>query len=117
VSLTRVFVYGTLQRGGFFHAVLARSSFVGVAWTQPRYRLVDLGWYPGLLEGGSTAVRGEVWAVEPHTLDKMDAIEEHPHVYVRKPVELAGFTGVEGYVLRPEHAGAGRPIPTGVWRV
>lgn len=115
MGLHRVFVYGTLQRGGVFHPVLARSSFLGVAWTAPRFTLVDLGWYPGILDGGRTAVRGEVYAVEPATLAKLDAIEEHPEVYVRTPIPVPGFVDVEAYVLRAQHGRGARVIPTGRW--
>lgn len=111
----KVFVYGSLRRGGIFHGVIARSAFLGDARTPPRYRLVDLGPYPGLLEGGSTAVRGEVYAVDPATLSRLDELEEHPTVYVRTPIALPPFFGVETYILRPEHALHARPLPRGEW--
>ena len=56
-----LFVYGTLRRGEPNHRELGEARFLGRARTAPVYELVDLGSFPGLLEGGST--RGDVNAV------------------------------------------------------
>ena len=45
----RVFVYGTLKRGHSNHDCLRGQQFIAEAVTQPRYRLHDLGGYPGMV--------------------------------------------------------------------
>ncbi len=83
-----LFVYGTLKRGGRNHRRLAGCEFVGNAVTVPRYALVDLGPYPGLVTG-ELAVRGELWAVPADRLPALDAFEGVPDLYTRGPVTLA----------------------------
>ena len=97
----RIFVYGSLLRGQANHGLLADSRSVGPAETLPRYTLVDLGEFPGLLAGGTTAVAGEVYAVSAATLAQLDRLEEHPHVYERRPIALASGEPVEAYLLHP----------------
>lgn len=110
-----MFVYGTLRRGGIYHGLVARSSFLLATQTPAAFTLVDLGWCPGLLKGGRTAVKGEVYAVDDGTLARLDILEEHPDVYVREFVLLPSFGRVQTYFLRPEHARNARPILSGDW--
>src|SRR5437899_576229 len=60
----KVFVYGSLLSGEDHHHRLSRSPALGSCRTEPTYTLVDLGAYPGLLEGGMTSVHGEVYEVD-----------------------------------------------------
>lgn len=111
---TRVFVYGTLLRGEASHALLEGARFVGEAITAPRYTLHDLGDYPGLVEGGATAVEGEVWSVGEELLARLDDFEGHPELFRRAPIALAGARDVVAYFW----AGAprGRVLKTGRYR-
>jgi gamma-glutamylaminecyclotransferase len=89
-STSTVFVYGTLRRGGKYHAALHTSRFLGPAWTQARYALY-LATYPCVIRQESVArIRGEVYIVDVATLRHLDELEEHPQVYCRAevPVEL-----------------------------
>lgn len=92
---TVLFVYGTLKRGQCNHGLLAGQQFLGEAVTEPGYRLVDLGAYPGLVrdEAGGRAVGGELWAVTPSCLAELDAFEDVPRLFVRQPVAVAGHLG------------------------
>lgn len=75
--MPRIFLYGTLKRGGCSHHMLAGQVFVGEAETQPRFRLVSLGWYPGLIEVKETGlgIHGEVWEVDDACLAQLNAYE------------------------------------------
>ncbi len=102
---TFIFVYGTLKRGGDNHHWIERQQFIDVARSLPRYRIYDLGGYPGLVhaaEGQGLAVEGEVWEVDPEGLAKLDVLEDiDGGEYERVPIALEGaFAGrrVEGYV-------------------
>lgn len=104
----RLFVYGTLKRGESNHGLLGGRSPVRTARTTPSYELVDLGDYPAMVEGGDTAVFGEVYAVDTETLDRVDEFEEHPSLYERRTIRLDDGEEVFGYVMRSETA-SGRP--------
>jgi hypothetical protein len=58
-----IFVYGTLKRGHYNNRLLSHATFMGEALTAPNCTLIKLGGFPGLLFGGDTAVKGEVYEV------------------------------------------------------
>jgi gamma-glutamylaminecyclotransferase len=103
-----LFVYGSLKRGQHNHRLLRGQTFVAEAATLPRYRLLDLGPYPGLVQAaaGGRPIRGEVWRVDAATLARLDRFEGVPHLYDRRPVELAdGPQAVEAYFYNRDAAG------------
>lgn len=109
----RVFVYGTLRRGGRNHHLLRGARLLGRHRTAAGYTMLDLGGCPGVVAGGGTAVIGEVYAVDAATLRRLDRLEEYPRVYTREPVAtpwgpawLYLFRGPGGF--RPV-------IPAGDW--
>lgn len=110
-----LFVYGTLKRGESNHAQLEGARFVKRASTAPEYELVDLGGFPALLEDGSTAVSGELYDVDDDHLAALDAFEDVPTLYERRPIRVAGMS-VETYVMRREHAEDAPRIGGGDWR-
>ncbi len=119
--MTRVFVYGTLKRGGSNHHFLAGQAFLGEARTAPGYILFSLGDYPGMVRriGTEDHVLGEVWAVDGAALAALDELEGVGEgLYERVPVQLvAPFAGqpVESYLyLRPI---VGHPTLGSVWRL
>lgn len=107
-----LFVYGSLKRGGQHHAMLGDAEYLGIGVTPPHYWLVDLGEYPALVAGGSTAVQGEIYRIDAATLARLDALEEHPTLYVRTCVHLADGRAVDTYLL-PAACAAGFPIVAG----
>lgn len=112
----RLFVYGTLMRGEPNHRLLSRTRFLGAALTAPCFELADLGDTPGLVAGGRTAVAGELYAVGPRTLARLDRFEHHPFLYRRATIPLADGSPAEAYLMPPV-AVAGCPvIAAGDWR-
>jgi gamma-glutamylcyclotransferase (GGCT)/AIG2-like uncharacterized protein YtfP len=111
--MTRIFVYGTLKRGGSNHAWLRDQTFIAEARTQPQFRLFDLGGYPGLVADpqDGLAVEGEIWEVDDASLARLDVLEDvEGGEYARLPLPLqAPFDSalVEGYVYL--WSVAGRP--------
>ena len=85
-----VFVYGTLKRGYLRHDSISQQIFLGEANTAARYRLFDLGDYPGLIADESgVSVAGELYAVDEECLGRLDEIEGvNQGLYSRQPVEL-----------------------------
>jgi gamma-glutamylaminecyclotransferase len=98
-----IFVYGTLKRGGSNHLYLAGQTFVGEARTAPGFILFELAGYPGMVADPTAreGVAGEVWAVDAHALEQLDALEGLAEgLYRRERVPLlAPFDGetVESY--------------------
>lgn len=113
---TLVFVYGTLMRGQYNHVLLQRSPFLGRAATAPRYTLIDLGRFPGMIAGGTVGIHGEVYSVNAETLAAIDRLEGHPNFYVRTEIALADGRTVQAYVLSSSYHSRGTRIESGDWR-
>jgi gamma-glutamylaminecyclotransferase len=113
----QLFVYGTLKRGGCRHGLLAGQRFLGEARTAPRYALLDLGDFPGLVrdEAGGHAVHGELYEVEASPLALLDREEGAPELFRRELVEVDGRSGpIQAYFY--QHPGSGWPrCPAGRW--
>ncbi len=77
---------------------------------------MDLGAYPALVEGGATAVAGEIYEIDPDLLPILDEFEDCPRLYRRVPVELADGGTAAAYVMRRERlASRHKPVPGGDW--
>jgi gamma-glutamylcyclotransferase (GGCT)/AIG2-like uncharacterized protein YtfP len=112
----RVFVYGTLLSGEPNHRLLDDRDLVGPARTEARFTLFNFGAFPAMVEGGETAVTGEVYEVDAQTLARLDRLEGHPKFYCRQPIKLEGGGDAIAYLV-PEHRAQGRAtIQTGDWR-
>ncbi|MEX2044853.1 MAG: gamma-glutamylcyclotransferase family protein [Opitutus sp.] len=87
----RLFVYGTLKRGGCNHRHLAGQAFVAEACTAPGFALFNLGGFPGIAPAPDDmeGVRGELWAVDGDALAQLDEFEGVPGgLYRRGPIPL-----------------------------
>lgn len=110
----RVFVYGTLLRGEVNHHLLAGAACLGAHRTAPVFSLYNLGTYPGLIGGGSSAVSGEVYHIDGAILRRLDALEDYPRLYGRDLIRTPyGETWV--YLYRGGVFGR-KVIPSGNWR-
>lgn len=89
MNKTILFVYGTLKRGLKNHRLIADQEYLGDAISQPNYRLIDLGPYPGLIRDAEAglAVVGELWLVSECCLAELDDFEGF--AYTREPIALA----------------------------
>lgn len=100
-----IFVYGSLKRGFELHHFMSGSSFEGQAMTQPNYRLVDCGSYPGLIPStDGICIHGEVYSVSDRRLQTLDEVEgvdeglyERATVRLKPPFEHAA---VQAYFYR-----------------
>jgi gamma-glutamylcyclotransferase (GGCT)/AIG2-like uncharacterized protein YtfP len=99
----RLFVYGSLMRGGLRHVVLRNQRFLREAVTAPKYLLYDLGAYPGLVAAPDDGrpIHGELYEVERMLIPHLDLIEGAPEQYRLEPMEIEGETApVHGYIYR-----------------
>lgn len=106
MSKTILFVYGTLKRGQRNHHWLRGQHFVGIGVTEPRFRVYDLGSYPGLVrdEQDGVEVRGELWEVDDVRLGELDHFEGVPDLFQRESIQVTGGSVVEAYLWN-------RPLP------
>lgn len=122
--IDRVFVYGTLKREGSYHHLVA--TFVReVREGSVPGDLVDLGDYPGWVEGEGR-VYGEVFRVDPvdEALHFLDAFEDYHgegdprNLYDRLVVDVSTRSGpVRAWAYKYRGPAAGSPrIRGGVWR-
>lgn len=95
-----LFVYGTLKRGQRNHRLLADQLYRGDAASAPRYRIVDLGAYPGLVENAEhgLSVTGELWEVSDCCLAELDDFEGVPDLFDRRVIDVPDLIQpVQGY--------------------
>jgi len=95
---------------------------------------VSLGAFPAMIAGGTTAVVGEVYEIDPVTLAALDRLEgatEDPaepgpqggsgdakrrtRFYQRTAIRLEDGDEVLAYLLSPEQARGRTRIPSGDW--
>ena len=90
-----VFVYGTLKRGERNHDLLRTAEFVGPAFTEPRFRLIDCGPYPAMIEhfDEPLVISGEVYRIDDGVLLELDKLEDEGRLYRRKVVEVSLIDG------------------------
>jgi gamma-glutamylaminecyclotransferase len=114
---TTVFVYGTLKRGCRNHHVLRPARFLGEARTEPLYRMVNCGSYPGLVHADGAqqrqAICGELYRVDAALLAVLDAFEDAPREFIRASIALQDGADAEAYFYRG--ATAHLPLCGPVW--
>jgi gamma-glutamylcyclotransferase (GGCT)/AIG2-like uncharacterized protein YtfP len=113
--MTTLFVYGTLLVGEPNHSRLGGCKPLSSAVSEPRYTLVDLGPYPALLQGGNTAIAGELYDVDVALLDELDAFED-PLDFRRLPIALQAGGPAEAYFFVRSSLLKEPRIPRGDWR-
>jgi gamma-glutamylaminecyclotransferase len=110
----RLFVYGTLRRGEAGHGLLRGARLLGEAKTEPEFTLLDMGEWPAVVEGGRTAVAGELYEVDEALLLELDRYEDVPDLYLRVERVVGGAPALI-YVLRAEHGRGRLEISSGDW--
>lgn len=112
----KIFVYGTLKQGYSAHHLLKEAIFLGKVATHPRYHLVSVNWFPGMIVGDEDGgVCGELYEIDPATLPRLDRYEGVPHLFARSMVELADGSEAIAYLFAADASGY-EQVPDGVWR-
>ena len=65
--------------------------------------------------GGTSAVVGEVYEVDPVTFAALDRLEGHPRFYQHTAIRLEDGDEALAYLLSPEQAHGRTRIPKGDW--
>lgn len=63
-------VYGSLRKGLSNHGTLGNSPMVGTVVTEPKYTMVSLGGFPGVVKGGNTSITLEIYDVKHETIEQ-----------------------------------------------
>lgn len=113
MNTDRVFVYGTLMRGEAHHGRLEGAEFLGEHMTRPAYTMLHTGRYPGVVKGGYTAIRGEVYRLSPGTVARLDRFEDVPAEFFR--ARLATPWG-RAWIYLYNRPGIRRKVKGGNWR-
>jgi gamma-glutamylcyclotransferase (GGCT)/AIG2-like uncharacterized protein YtfP len=93
----RVFVYGTLRRGGSNHFRMEKAEFVTAGTVNGRLYQID--WYPGLvLDATADAVIGEIYQVPPAVLEELDRFEGAEYRRLQTPVRLPDGETVSAWI-------------------
>ena len=87
--MKKVFVYGTLKKGGALHGNLARSEFVGEAELSGFEMYNVGGWFPAIVktDNKDPKVKGEIYKIDDETLSRLDMVEGYPGLYQREETE------------------------------
>jgi gamma-glutamylcyclotransferase (GGCT)/AIG2-like uncharacterized protein YtfP len=104
----KIFVYGTLKRGGCRAHHLKGQTFLGMARTAPRYRMYNTGSYPALVDDAAgLEVEGELWDVDEACMKLLDEVEWVPTIYRRDPVCLVEppISDAQTYIYQKSVAG------------
>jgi gamma-glutamylcyclotransferase (GGCT)/AIG2-like uncharacterized protein YtfP len=106
-----LFVYGSLRQGLGNHSFLRDEnvSYLGNFITEPEWTMISLGGFPALLEGGNTAITGELYSVPEPVYRAIERLEGYPTFYNRKPLttplgeaEVYYIEEMERYGRNPE---------------
>jgi len=110
-----VFIYDAKMSGLPDSGHLSGARLLGDVATEPRFDLIDLGTHVALAPGGSVSVRGELYAVEPALLAKID-VENAPRLLLRSRVRLDDGREVEAHTLASDQVRGRRRIRSGDYR-
>ena len=83
----KIFVYGTLKKGGVLHSNLDGCTYHGIDRV-PNFTMFKVGWFPAIkpTEDARECVYGEVYEINKSTLSKLDEIEGKGVLYERSTV-------------------------------
>ncbi|MEL4304884.1 gamma-glutamylcyclotransferase family protein [Methanococcoides sp. LMO-2] len=99
--MSLLFVYGTLKKGCCNHHLLENSVPVSEAFTEDRFRMLNLEYFPGVVKGKPVSrISGEVYDVVNETLDVLDEFEGK--WFYREDVLLGNGSKAAMYFLSAE---------------
>lgn len=104
-----VFVYGTLKSGYKNNYILEGANYVAKAITSDAYVLLNLGAFPAIVDPSNVdyppcRVSGELYEVDPLTLERLDYLEREGELYERRKIHVASPEGLKiayAYIFIP----------------
>lgn len=83
----KIFVYGTLKRWRPNHSLIKHCTFLGEAYTNKEFTLVE-GGLPYLLRQPGEGCLGEMFEIDWKDLIALDRLEGHPNFYRRETIKV-----------------------------
>jgi|TARA_Y100000034_G_C6809227_1_gene363564 gamma-glutamylcyclotransferase (GGCT)/AIG2-like uncharacterized protein YtfP len=109
-----LFIYGSLKRGfgnyDFMH-YLETKFVVETCTLHPKYDLVGLGRFPGLIDG-EYWIAGELFDLPPEKLPQLDAFEGNGRLYIRKTIPVTHEGGLKAATYFYKHPEGCVPVET-----
>ena len=84
--MPRLFVYGTLRRGGYYHQLIKEAKLIQEALTIKGYELRDSGlYYPYAFESPDYEIVGDIYEVSQELLEgPLDELEDTASGYYKR---------------------------------
>jgi gamma-glutamylcyclotransferase (GGCT)/AIG2-like uncharacterized protein YtfP len=112
-------VYGTLRKGfGNYERLLNNKhcEFLGEQKTEPRFTMVSLGGFPGVIPGGEQEIVIEVFQVNnPAVEERLDMLEGYPDFYQKMEVQTNWGTA-NMYILDETYKRRCPVVESGDWK-
>lgn len=116
---TLVATYGTLRHGlGNWSHFLNNEhcTFLGEQRTEPNYKMVSLGGFPGVILNGNQQITIDVFRVSSErVLKNLDSLEGYPSFYQKTDINTK-WGKAKMYILSEEKYGNLSVIESGDWK-
>ena len=126
--MNKLFVYGTLREGhGNYSRYLKGKE--GILCFVEDHALLDLGWFPGMVEESGDRVVGELFEVtdqELHAIDRLEGVnKDNPEhgMYRREVVDVVHINDKEAtpdvytYIYNTDPNRIYNRVPDGDWNI
>lgn len=111
-----LFAYGSLMQGEPHHRELAEASYLGATKTRERYRLVDLGLYPAMIDSPDLQIQGELYSIPRKLVIRLDGVKELGRLFHRVAISLESGERAETYMMHEDQLRGRRRIRVSAWR-
>ncbi len=121
--MNKIAVYGSLLSGLGNHPLLQRhgAKLLGEDVLEPKYTMVSLGYFPGVLEGGKTPIKVEVYEVDSECEMDLDRLEGYhkdninSSFYIKKSITTK-FGDTKIYIVNDRYQNSDNVVVDGDWR-
>ena len=113
------FVYGTLKEGKANSRVLEGAKKIKDFTTAPKFTMFSLGAFPGVINGGDTAIKGEIYEVtDKEQEERLDRLEGYKkgrdnNLYNKETIDIED--GKKAFIYIFNGRATNKLITNGVW--
>lgn len=108
-----VFVYGTLRRQHYNHALISKAHYISEWVTPAQYTMISFDFYPAVIPMGTSPIVGELYKVNDKQLEEIDLLEGVPIFYRRDIIETP--VGKAFWYVMPEVLERAEVVFSGDW--
>lgn len=111
-----LFAYGSFMKGEQHHEELAEATCLGPVRTRERYRLVDLGLYPTMIDSPDLQIEGELYCIPRKLIIRLDGVKELGRLFHRRTITLESGAEAEAYLMNEGQVRGRRRLRVPNWR-